>query len=382
MSRRDHGDSRKKKKLRAQFRKEYDERRRQTDWTRPFRTEQLDEDQILNQERIGSRADYVRKRTVLGTPLDESSGGLPVQLEVDESQCLRGRVLSVHGLISDVLAEDGRRFQCATRRLLRTLASDERHVVAAGDEVLFRPATGNTGVIERIEPRRTVLCRENKGQKQVIVANVDQLIAVASVAEPELKPNLIDRFLVTAERYGLQPVICINKVDLCDPADLQPFLGIYAQLGYPVLAVSALSGWGLERLRRILVGKASVVAGQSGVGKSSLLNALEPGLSLPVQPVSEETHKGRHTTTTAQWIPLQCGGFVVDTPGIRQFQLWNIAPDELADLFPEFRPYVDRCRYPDCSHRHEDHCAVKDAVADGRIDLRRYESYCHIYTGD
>jgi ribosome biogenesis GTPase len=255
-------------------------------------------------------------------------------------------------------------------------------VVAAGDEVLFRPEPGNTGVIERIEPRRTVLCRENKGQKQVLVANVDQLIIVASVAEPELKPNLIDRFLVTAERYGLRPLICINKLDLCQPADLEPFLGVYAQLGYAVLAVSARTGRGIDRLRRAIIGRASVVAGQSGVGKSSLLNAIEPGLNLRVQPISEDTHKGRHTTTTAEWIPLQCGGFVVDTPGIRQFQLWDIAPEELAGFFPEFRPYVDRCRYPDCTHRHEDYCAVKDAVADGRIDLRRYESYCHIYSGE
>jgi len=368
-------------KHRAEFRKGYEQRKRETDITRQYQTDRLSEEELLPVERIATRGEHTRKRVVIGTP-SPTDAALPVQLEVDTSGCLRGRVLSVHGLTSDVLGEDGRRYQCAVRRLLKTLATDQLNILAAGDEVLFRPEAPLTGVIERVEPRRTVVCRENKGHRQVLVANVDQLIIVTSVAEPEMKPNLIDRLLVTAERFELKPILCINKIDLCDPAQLQPFVGVYAQLGYLVLQVSALTGFGLDRLRRVLTGQASAVAGQSGVGKSSLLNALEPGLNLRVQPVSAETHKGKHTTTTAQWIPLSFGGFVVDTPGIRQFQLWDVVPQELANYFPEFRPYVDSCRYPDCSHRHEDFCAVKDAVADGRIDLRRYESYCHIYEGD
>jgi ribosome biogenesis GTPase len=255
-------------------------------------------------------------------------------------------------------------------------------VVAAGDIVWFRPVGQNEGIIERVEPRRGVVSRTSRNRQHVLVANVDQLIIVTSAAEPRLKPNLIDRLLVTAERGGIRPVICINKIDLVEPADLMPLVGVYAQLGYIVLLVSATTGLGVERLRDLLAGEESVVTGQSGVGKSSLLNAVEPGLHLRVQEVSDETQKGRHTTTTAELIPLSFGGYVVDTPGVRQFQLWDVIPEEVAGFFRELRPYVSRCRFPDCTHTHEDDCAVKDAVADGWIDARRYESYVQIRAGD
>jgi ribosome biogenesis GTPase len=255
-------------------------------------------------------------------------------------------------------------------------------VVAAGDVVWFRPEGKQEGIIERIEPRRGVVSRTVRGRQHVLVANVDQLIIVTSAAEPRLKPNLIDRLLVTAEKGGIRPLICINKIDLVEPAHLVPLAGVYAQLGYEVLLVSAVKGIGIARLRDWLAGEESVVTGQSGVGKSSLLNAVEPGLHLRVQAVSEETQKGRHTTTTAELIPLSFGGYVVDTPGIRQFQLWDVIPEEVAGFFRDLRPYVSRCRFPDCTHTHEDDCAVKDAVADGWIDARRYESYVQIRAGD
>jgi ribosome biogenesis GTPase len=169
---------------------------------------------------------------------------------------------------------------------------------------------------------------------------------------------------------------------LVEPADLMPLVGVYAQLGYDVLLVSAARGIGIERLREWLSGAQSVVTGQSGVGKSSLLNAVEPGLELRVQSVSGETQKGRHTTTTAELVPLSFGGYVVDTPGIRQFQLWDVIPEEVAGFYRDLRPYVSGCRFPNCTHTHEDNCAVKDAVADGWIDARRYESYVQIRSGD
>jgi len=205
---------------------------------------------------------------------------------------------------------------------------------------------------------------------------------VASAAEPMLKPNLIDRMLVTAEKAQVRPVICINKIDLVDAANLQPLAGVFGQMGYEVMLLSAVTGFGVERLRRRVAGRQSVVAGQSGVGKSSLLNAIEPDLNLRVQTVSEENQKGRHTTSTAQLLPLSDGGYIVDTPGIRQFQLWDVIPEEVAGFYRDVRPYVCLCRFPDCTHTHEADCAVKDAVADGRLDARRYESYCHLYAGD
>jgi ribosome biogenesis GTPase / thiamine phosphate phosphatase len=149
-----------------------------------------------------------------------------------------------------------------------------------------------------------------------------------------------------------------------------------------VLFVSAETGFGIERLRERLTRRESVITGQSGVGKSSLLNAVEPGMKLRVESVSEDTQKGRHTTTTAELLPLATGGFVVDTPGIRQFQLWDVIPEEVAGYFRDLRPYVSQCRFPDCTHTHEEPCAVKDAVADGWIDTRRYESYVQIQAGD
>jgi ribosome biogenesis GTPase len=288
----------------------------------------------------------------------------------------------VQGLLSLVRDDAGAMFQCATRRLLKTLATDQRHVVAAGDIVWFRPEGEGAGIIERVEPRRGVVSRTSRGRQHVLVANVDQLVIVTSAAEPRLKPNLIDRLLVTAERTGVRPIICINKIDLVDPAELMPLVGVYAQLGYDVVFASAITGIGVDRLRERLAGAQSVVTGQSGVGKTSLLNAVEPGLDRRVQSVSEETQKGKHTTSTAELIPLSNGGYVVDTPGIRQFQLWDVIPEEVAGFYRDLRPYVSRCRFPDCTHTHEDNCAVKDAVADGWIDTRRYESYVQIRSGD
>ena len=368
-------------KIRAEFRKRYGERKKDRDYTRAFEEHGFTEEDPEYSERISGKGDLTRKRTVIGDTQDDETG-LGVRLDVDEAGCLSGRVLSVHGLANYVQASDGTVYSCATRQLLKSLSTDQRHIVAAGDRVTIRVIDDEEGVIERIEPRRGVLSRTSRGRQHVIVANVDQLLIITSAAEPVLKPNLIDRFLVTAESAQISAIICINKMDLVDQADLQPICGVYGQMGYQVVLMSATTGVGVDQARQLLAGKQSVVAGQSGVGKSSLLNAIDPDLELRVSHVSSDNQKGRHTTTTARLIPLGTGGFVVDTPGIRQFQLWNVIPEEVAGFFRDIRPYVSRCRYPDCTHTHEHDCAVKDAVADGRIDLRRYESYCHIHRDD
>jgi ribosome biogenesis GTPase len=375
----------KKKKphhVRAQFRKNRTERSRKTDWTREYETGQAEEIEPSLAERISGKGELTRKRTIRATEpaVEMAGGGLPI-LAVDEQACLRGRVLKVLGLISIVETSDGRRYQCATRRLLKTLSTDLRHVIVAGDHVLIRPVNAREAIIERVEPRYGVLSRASKGRQHAIVANVDQLLIVGSAAEPYLKPNLIDRFLVSAEKNGLRPLIVINKVDLVDRATLSPLVGVYSQMGYRVLLTSATTGFGIERLRRELIGRQTAVVGQSGVGKSSILNAIEPGFALRVAAVSEETQKGRHTTTTAELFKMQCGAYLVDTPGIRQFQLWDIVPAEVQNYFRDIRPFVSQCRFPDCTHRHEEDCAVKNAVADDLLDARRYESYLSLFEG-
>ncbi|MFW5692843.1 MAG: ribosome small subunit-dependent GTPase A [Thermoguttaceae bacterium] len=376
----------KRQKIRAEFRKNRAIRARRTDWTRGFEEHGFEEEAPELNERVSGKGELTRRRTVVGDAADDcDQPGLGVQPEVDPRRCRPGRVLAVKGLLSTVADEQGEVFRCATRRVLKTLATDQRHVVVAGDRVMFRPVEHTQpkeGVIERIEPRRGCISRASRGRQHTIVTNVDQVLIVASAAEPRLKPNLIDRLIVAAEKGRVRPVVCINKIDLVDTATLQPLVGVYCQMGYEVLLLSAQTRFGIERFHRLLAGKESVVAGQSGVGKSSLLNAVDPHLKLRVEAVSSETEKGRHTTTTAQLLPLTCGGWVVDTPGIRQFQLWDVTPEEMPGFFRDLRPYVSLCRFPDCTHTHEDHCAVKDAVADGRIDERRYASYCHILEDD
>ena len=371
----------KKGKIRTEFRKNREVRVRKGDLTRGFNDgDQFDD--ARKTERVSGKGSLSRKRTIVGVNDGDEETGLLIMPEIDEEKCLRGTVLSVGGLRSPVEAIDGQIYQCAVRRLLKTVSTDQRHVLAAGDQVMFRPADNNEGIIERIEPRHGILCRTSRGRQHIMVSNVDRMLIVSSAVEPNLKPNLIDRLLVTAEKAQITPIICINKVDLLDPADLQPIAGVYGQMGYQVLLISAETGVGVSRLRALVKDRKSVVVGQSGVGKSSLLNSLESGLSLKVRTVSAESEKGRHTTTAAQLIPLSFGGYIVDTPGIRQFQLWDVIPEEVAGYFRDVRPFVSLCRFPDCTHQHESDCAVKNAVADGYLDARRYESYCQIYTTD
>ena len=371
----------KKQKIRTDFRKNRNSRTRQRDFTRNFQADQFEDDVSVRTERVSGKGDLTRRRTVIGVQSDDAAAAIGVELEVDTSQCIVGRVLRVNGLISTVQSATGDRYQCATRRLLKTLSTDQRNVVVAGDRVFFRPADASDGIILRVEPRRGVLSRTSRGRQHVIATNVDQLLIVTSAAEPVLKPNLIDRILISAGQANIEPILCINKVDLVNSADLQPLAGVYGQMGYQVLLTSVTTGRGITELRRRMVDCHTAVAGQSGVGKSSLLNAVETNLGLRVGEVSRDTQKGKHTTTTAELIPLSQGGFVLDTPGIRQFQLWDVIPAEVINFFRDLRSYVHLCAFPDCTHTHELDCAIKDAVADGRVDARRYESYCQVFAG-
>lgn len=368
-------------KTRVDFRKNRENRTRLRPLDARSLADDADTDDLAADERMSGKGSLSRRRTVI-TVVDETSPPGSVLRDVDASGCLTGLVLSPRGLGCLVRGDDGRDYECAVRRVVKTMASSERTAVVTGDRVHFRPAGDQQGAIERVEPRRGVLSRKIRGQRHVLAANVDQLLIVASAADPPLKPSLVDRYLISAAHGGIRPIVCINKVDLVDVVELQPLDGLYAQLGYDVVLTSTRTGYGLTRLRTLLRARSTALSGQSGVGKTSLLNAIQPGLGLTVNEVSEDSRKGRHTTTHANLLELSFGGWVVDTPGIRQFELWDVIADEVEGYFVEFRPFVATCKFPDCSHTHEAGCGVKYAVDQRLIAACRYESYLRIRSGE
>lgn len=363
-----------KSKIRVDFRKNRESRVRDQNLTR----ELIEDDQAAADldvgERISGKGRIARKRTVVGETDQDG-----IMRDVDESDCLRGRVLSAVGLNCVVEGPDRERYECTVRRVIRTMARDSRNAVVTGDIVLFQQAGDDyQGVIERVEARTGVLSRGSHRREHVLVANVDQVVIVVSAFDPPLKPTLIDRFLISAEKGGVKSIVCINKVDLTEPAELQPIAGIYARLGYEVVLTSAVDGQGIEQLRELMTDRETVLSGQSGVGKSSLLNAIQPSLDLATSHVSDWSGKGRHTTRRAELMPLEFGGWVADTPGVRQFELWDVAVEEIEGYFIEFRPFVTQCRFPDCTHTHEHDCGVKEAVDHDLISILRYDSYLRL----
>jgi ribosome biogenesis GTPase len=270
-----------------------------------------------------------------------------------------------------------------------------RALAVVGDRVEIELQPDGTGMIETVAERVRVLSRrsaggggrsgqraDEAGTERIIVANPDQVVFVFACAQPAPRLRMLDRFLVVAEVNKLPAVICANKADLVAPAEADALFGLYASLGYPVIYTSAQTGQGLPSLRERLRGKLSVLSGPSGVGKSSLLNALEPGLGLKARAVSAATTKGRHTTVHVELLPLAVGGYVADTPGIRSLGLWDVEPDELDGYFVEISPHVAKCDFSDCTHTHEPGCAVRAAVEKGEIAQSRYDSYVRLRAGD
>lgn len=259
-------------------------------------------------------------------------------------------------------------------------------LAAIGDRVLVRKIDEDSGVIEEILPRERMLSRLAplpRGEyHQIIIANPDQAVLVFACADPAPRLRMLDRFLVIAEKQQVPALIVANKVDLVGMERAEELFGHYLPLGYPVIFTSAKSGLGIESLRQNLAGKISVLTGPSGAGKSSLLNVIQPGLGLAVRQVSEATGKGRHTTVASQLFPLEGGGYVADTPGLKALALWDVEPEELDAYFPEIRDLVAYCQFSDCTHIHEPGCAVQAAVEDKRIDPERYESYVRLRLGE
>ena len=259
-------------------------------------------------------------------------------------------------------------------------------IAAVGDRVQVTPLTDGTGMIESIEPRARSLVRLDPRPKgvyqQIILSNPDQAVFVFACANPSPHTRMLDRFLVIAEKQGLPAIVVANKLDLVDREEAEATFGYYPALGYPVLYISAKTGEGIELLRARLTGKVSALAGPSGVGKSSLLNAIQPGLGLAVREVGEATDRGRHTTNVRQLFPLDGGGYVADTPGLRTLALWDTEPEELDGYFPEIALLVAQCAFSDCTHSHEPDCAVRAAVEAGSVQPERYDSYLRLRAGE
>ncbi len=259
-------------------------------------------------------------------------------------------------------------------------------IAAVGDWVKVSRLEEGRGMIEEIEPRQRIIARlapTPRGEyQQIIIANPDQAIFVFAVTNPEPHLGMLDRFLVTAEKENLPATIVANKVDLVDIQEARQIFDHYNPLGYPVIYTSVKQTRGLDELKDKLRGKVSLLAGPSGVGKSSLLNEIQPGLGLSVKEVSQATLKGRHTTVVRQLFPLDEGGYVADTPGLKALALWDIEPEELDGYFPELRDLVSECQFNDCTHLHEPGCAVKEALEEGRVHPERYRSYQRIRLGD
>lgn len=291
-----------------------------------------------------------------------------------------GTILRTVGGVYDVLLEDGRTVPAVLRGRLK-LENRTGDRVVVGDRVEVVIAGDGSATIEAVHDRRNELARRAPGKgarrAKVIVANVDRVVVVFAWAAPEPNLRLLDRFLVLAEANDLDAAIILNKIDLArSPAEPRRLLAPYEAMGYPVLYTSATRGEGIGAVADLLCGNTSVLTGPSGVGKSSLLNAVEPGLGLRTAEVSRAHRKGRHTTVTAVLVPLRCGGFVADTPGLRELGLWGVTPEVLPRCFREFLPLLGSCRFGNsCTHVHEPGCAVKDAVEDGAITVARYESY-------
>jgi ribosome biogenesis GTPase len=297
-----------------------------------------------------------------------------------------GTVLRAGGGIYDVALDDGSTLESSLRGRLK-LEQRTGDRVVAGDRVRVRSHDDGSHTIEEVEQRRSQLARRapwrGRPRAKVIVANVDQVVIVLAAAMPDPNRRLLDRLLVIAESNDIPALIVINKIELRGGAEIGALFAPYDAAGYPIVRTSAADGSGIDLLRERLCGRDSVLTGPSGVGKSSLLNALQPGLSLRTAEVSEAVQKGRHTTVTAVLLPLECGGWVADTPGLREVGLWDVDAGFLDTAFPEFRPYIGQCRFGNsCTHTHEPDCEVREAVENGEIDRGRYDSYAAMLDDD
>lgn len=298
-------------------------------------------------------------------------------------------VIKSTGSWYQVLGDDGRHYECRIKGKFRTKGIRTTNPIAVGDRVEFElEPDQESAVISALEPRRNYIIRKSinlSKQAQILGANLDQAILVVTLASPPTSLGFIDRFLVTAEAYSVPAALVFNKLDLFSEEGLEileEYVSIYSELGYPCYEVSALEGTNIDQLRDLLRDKVTLVSGHSGVGKSSLINAIAPGSQLRTGSISDWSDKGKHTTTFAEMLPLPFGGYLIDTPGIRELGIVDIEQAELSHFFPEMRALLNACRFHNCRHVNEPGCAVLDALEAGDIQPSRYESYLSIYQNE
>lgn len=311
------------------------------------------------------------------TDLDKQKQEVP-----KDPKLKKGRVLAImaDGILVD---HEDKLYTCSLKGSLKKDTKRIKNLVAVGDFVLFLPQDAQTGSIAYVQERSSILSRAEqitRQKEQLIAVNIDQVLITASVVLPPLKPTLIDRYIIAALKGNLDPVIVINKIDLLenDPQEkalLQEVVEIYAALEIPVYPVSTVTGEGIPQLHQAMGGKSSVFSGQSGAGKSSLINAII-GSSLRTGEVIAKTRKGAHTTTSTHLLPIDGGGFCVDTPGIKSFGMWDLKVEDVQSYFFEIVSLRPFCKYPNCLHMHEPGCAVQEALERGEISHLRFDSYC------
>ena len=302
---------------------------------------------------------------------------------------LRGRVLTISPEMISVSAE-GKTYTCTLKGALKKEKTKQKNLIAVGDFVHFEK-TDNQGSIDFIEKRSSMLLRaENLSRRktQLIAANIDQVFIVMSLVSPKFKPLLVDRYVLSASKGNMKPIVIINKTDLldnppenivedevnADKISLEEFIQAYQHLDIPVIPMSVSTSEGVEDVKKLMENQTSVFSGQSGVGKSSIINSVL-GSSLPIGPIAHKTNKGSHTTTQAELIPLENGGFCIDTPGIKSFGLWDNDPESILEIFPDFVPFAKTCKFPNCTHIHEPDCGIKNALDEGKLSPLRYASY-------
>ncbi|PWG80970.1 ribosome small subunit-dependent GTPase A [Pararcticibacter amylolyticus] len=302
---------------------------------------------------------------------------------------MRGLVIKSTGSWYQVITDDGGIVDCRIKGKFRTKDIKTTNPIAVGDHVVLEPEPGqDTGVIVKLEERKNYIIRKSVNlskQAQIIAANLDQALLIVTLASPRTSLGFIDRFITTAEAYDIPAGLIFNKLDLFSEEGLDilaEYQEIYQNIGYPCYQVSAREGTNLNQIRQLLKDKVTLFSGHSGVGKSTLINKLIPGIELKTGEISDWSDKGQHTTTFAEMHPLPEGGYLIDTPGIRELGIIDIDKQELGHFFPEIRERMNDCRFNNCRHINEPGCAVLSAVEEGEIALSRYDSYLSIYHGN